>query len=91
MDLGVRIKMAQRMELHIIYTETEMLLSKKRFSSWHEIQDQYADFRASLGPWEHKAVIEYLADEYSDLMPPAAAQVDELLRTGSPTCVLTFK
>jgi hypothetical protein len=79
------------MELHIIYTETEMLLSKERFGSWREIQDLYADFKTSLGPWEHEAVVEYLASEYSGLVPPAASQVEALLGAKAPTCVLTFQ
>jgi hypothetical protein len=79
------------MELHIIFTETEMLLSKERYGSWREIQDQYADFKASLGPWEHDAVVEYLASEYSGLMPSAASQVEELINAEAPTCVLTFQ
>ena len=79
------------MELHIIYTETEMLLSKERFGSWREIQDQYADSKTSLGPWEHEAVVEDLASEYSGLVPSAASQVEALLGAKAPTCVLTFQ
>jgi len=79
------------MELHIIYTDTDLLLSKVRFGSWREIQDQYADYKTSLGPWEADAVIDYLAFDYPDLMPPAAAQVAALLASESPSCVLTFK
>lgn len=78
------------MELHIIYTETVMLLSKERFGSWPEIQDQYAEFKTSLGPWEHEAVVEYLVNEYSNLVPSAASQVEALLVTKARTCVLTF-
>jgi len=79
------------MELHIIYTETEMLLSKERFDSWREIQNQYADFKTSLGPWDHEAVVEYLASEYSGLAPSAASQVEALLGTKVPALVLTFQ
>lgn len=79
------------MELHIIYTETEVLLSKERFASWQEIQDQYADYKSSLGPWEHEAVIEYLADEYSCLAPSAAIQVTALVGSASKACIVTFR
>lgn len=79
------------MELHIIYTDTDMLLSKARFGSWREIQDQYADYKTSLGPWESDTVIEYLTFDYPDLVPSAATQVAALLASESPTCVLTFK
>lgn len=79
------------MELHIIYTESAMLVSKERFSSWREIQDRYAGFKASLGPWEDEAVIAYLSDEYADLLPAAYIQVNDLLRSEAATCVLTFQ
>jgi predicted lipoprotein len=78
------------MELHIIYTETDMFLSKARFE-WHEIQDQYSDYKTSLGPWAPDAVIDYLAFDYPDLAPSAAKQVEALLAGESPTCVVTFK
>lgn len=79
------------MELHIIYTETEMLLSKERFTTWREIQDRHADYKTSLGPWEHDAVIDYLAFDYPGLEPSAVVPVEALLAAGSQTCVLTFK
>ncbi len=79
------------MELHIIYTESAMLVSKERFSSWRAIQDRYLDFKSSLGPWEAEAVIAYLSDEYADLMPAASIQIDALLRSEAATCVLTFQ
>ncbi|MYM72867.1 hypothetical protein GTP56_11725 [Duganella sp. FT134W] len=70
------------MELHIIYTEAEMLLSK-------ECLDKHAGFKTSLGPWEQDAVIEYLTDEY-DLKPSAAIQVNAFVVSEAPTCLLTF-
>lgn len=79
------------MELHIIFTEAEIRLSKVRYDSWREIQDQYADFKASLGPWEYEAVVGYLLSEYPSLAPSAASQVEALLGSKAPTCVLTFQ
>lgn len=67
-----------------------MLLSKEYFSSWREIQDRYAGFKASLGPWEHDEVIEYLTDEYSRLKPSASIQVNAFVASEAPTCLLTF-
>jgi hypothetical protein len=77
--------------LHIIYTERDMLVSKECYGSWHEIQDQYADFKTSLGPWEPDDVIDYLACDYAGLSPSAATQVEALLASESLSCVLTFK
>lgn len=79
------------MELHIIYTESDVLLSKARYDSWREIQEQYAGYKASLGPWTPDAVIDYLAADYPDLAPSAAAQVTALLSDDAQNCVLKFK
>lgn len=78
------------MLLHIIYTETAMFLSKKAYPSWRDIQDEFSDYKASLGPWEADAVTEYLQDDYSDLVPSAATQVAELVRSDSVLRQLTF-
>ncbi|MGO4396467.1 hypothetical protein AB4Z46_34500 [Variovorax sp. M-6] len=69
------------MLLHIIYTETAMFLSKKAYPSWRDIQDEFCDYKTSLGPWEADAVTDYLQDDYPDLMPLAATQVAELVRS----------
>lgn len=65
------------MLLHIIHIETAMFLSKKAYSSWRDIQDDFADYKASLGPWEVDAVIAYLQSDHGDLVPSAPVQVAE--------------
>ncbi|MBN1254430.1 MAG: hypothetical protein JXA50_04085 [Deltaproteobacteria bacterium] len=67
------------MQLHIIYTETYMLLSKRSYGAWREIQEEFENYKASLGSWEDDEVIQYLSDEYSDLYPSAKEQVEALL------------
>jgi hypothetical protein len=52
------------LKLHIIYTETELLLSKRPYASWRDIQDVHPDFKTSLGPWRDADVVAYLADEH---------------------------
>jgi len=59
----------------MIYTKTDVFLSKERYSTWREIQDKYDDYKASLGPWSVAAVISYLNDEYRNLETPAEEQV----------------
>jgi hypothetical protein len=78
------------MLLQIIYTETAMFLSKKAYPCWRDIQDEFSDYKASLGPWEADAVTEYLQNDYSDLAPPAATQIAELLQSDSVLLQLTF-
>lgn len=76
--------------LHIIYTETEMLLSNRAYESWRVIQDEYVTYKASLGPWSADDVIEFLADEYPKLAPSASSQVTTFLAGTVDTHVLTF-
>ncbi len=78
------------MQLHIVYTETNMLLSKHPYMSWRENQDEYENYKTSLGPWEHGEVIEYLADEYPNLSPSAQEQVGAFLVEASIVKTLTF-
>ena len=79
------------MRLQVIYTETDMLLSKWPYISWREIQDQHDTFKTSLGPWEHPDVIAYLTDEYPDLSPSAEAQVHQFIAGTAEACILTFQ
>lgn len=77
-------------QIHIIYTEAEMLLSRRVFVSWQEIQEAHEACKTSLGPWSVDEVVEYLEDEYRDLSPPARVQMDSFLAGGAETHVLAF-
>lgn len=77
-------------ELHIIFTSVEMLISRKPYASWREIQDEYDDYKASLGPWEAVDVASWLDDEYSDLLPSAQEQVRALLSSEQVARNITF-
>ncbi|MDR7307944.1 DUF6966 domain-containing protein [Rhodoferax saidenbachensis] len=77
--------------LHIVYTESEMLLSKKAYASWREIQDEYQEFKSSLGPWPADEVIEYLESDYPKLEPSASVQVSTFIAMDCETHRLTFK
>ncbi len=76
--------------IHIVYTKTEMLLTRRKFGSWREIQDVYEAYKASLGPWPPDAVIDYLEREYDGLSPSATVQVESFLAGEAEVCVLTF-
>lgn len=79
-------------ELHIIFTRNEeVLISRKPYASWREIQDEYDGYMASLGPWEVDTVVSWLEDEYSNLVPSAQEQVDVLLTSGQVVRLLSFK
>lgn len=79
----------QRVQIHVIYTHTEVLLSRHPYASWREIQNQYPDYITSLGPWDDQAVIEYLIDEYPELSPHPKEQVAALIAGIEETKVIT--
>jgi hypothetical protein len=79
------------MKLYIIFRESGMLLSKKSYGTWREIQDEYSDYKASLGPWSPDEILGYLEDDYSTLEPRAAVQIRELISRDGETHQLTFK
>lgn len=78
------------MDLQIIYTELRVYLSKKSYASWKEIQNEFFDFKTSLGLWPANEVIEYLTDEYSYLKPSASEQVKNFIQDKVETCELSF-
>jgi hypothetical protein len=78
------------MNITIIHLEDEMLISKKEYQSWREVQDEYINYKASLGPWAAEEVIDYLSDEYASLKPQAEIQVSKLLTGANEAVRLTF-
>jgi hypothetical protein len=79
------------MRLHIIYTESEIVLSKKDYASRQEVQRDFPDYKAFLGPWLDAAVIDYLDAEYFDIFPSAHAQVSATRDSELTTSVVRFR
>ena len=77
--------------LHLIYTRSEMFVSKRPWSSWQEIQDAYEGYMSSVGPWSEEATIDYLQDEYPKLWPDAEGQIGALMSGAVETVALTFR
>lgn len=78
------------MQLTLIYTDSHFLLSKKTYSSWRDVQDEYPDYKTSLGPWSVEEVVEYLSEEYPSLHPSANEQVSNFLADVAAVKILTF-
>lgn len=58
------LRMDVEPQIHIIYLKERMVLSKKRYSGWREIQDDYDDYTTSLGPWTAQEVIDFFRDDF---------------------------
>ncbi|RKP47005.1 hypothetical protein [Trinickia fusca] len=80
------------MDLHVIYTRSDgILLSRRQYESWRQIQDEIPDYITSLGPWSLEQVVEYLDSEHSRLDPSAAEQVSTFLASAEPDIELKFE
>ena len=77
--------MSNEPTLHIIYLESRMLLSKKRYSGWRQIQDEFSDYKTSLGPWPVTEVLDFLRTEYPKRCPFSEEQVRRFLASDDET------
>jgi hypothetical protein len=50
---------------HLVFLRSGLLLSKRRYSSWREIQDEFDGYHASLGPWTAEEIRDYFEHDYS--------------------------
>ncbi len=41
-----------------------MLLSKRGYSDWREIQDEYENYMTSLGPYSEEDVLDFFSQDY---------------------------
>ena len=54
-------------EVFYIILEDAVLLSKKEYSDWRDIQNEYYDsYIASLGPWTYQELISYFEDDFKN-------------------------
>jgi hypothetical protein len=50
-----------------ILLEDVVLLSKKKYNNWREIQNEYYEkFKANLGPWTFNEIIHYFESDYGN-------------------------
>jgi len=71
--------------LHIIYLQSRMVLSKKRYSDWGKIQDEFGDYKTSLGPWPVAEVLDFLRAEYPSDRPFTTVQIQNFLLSDDET------
>ena len=76
-------------ELHIIFTDEQVLVSKKAYTSWQEVQAEFDNYKASLGPWDAATTVSWLAEEYN-LVPSAEEQIKSLMSSDQTVRTLSF-
>lgn len=50
--------------INYILLKNNVVLSKKWYSTWKQIQDEYDDYKTSLWPWTKNDLIGYFEDDY---------------------------
>ena len=78
------------MYFHIVFTDSEIILTKIEYESWRELQNDFCDYKTSLGPWSEEEITNYLQDQYPNIKPCAAEQVTKLKESGHNEIVLLF-
>lgn len=76
---------------HLIHTRNVMRVSRRRYADWREIEAEYPDYMASLGPWTWTEMRDYLTEEYPSLFPGPAEQLAGLVSGGQVVVTLTFR
>ncbi len=67
--------------LTIVYTKSGTLLTKKFYADWRDVQAEFDDYMASLGPFEPSELVEYLAITYPVEPPFADDAIAEFLES----------
>ena len=76
-------------ELYIIFTDEHLLVSKKAYASWQEVQAEFDGYKASLGPWDAATTVSWLEEEYN-LVPSAKEQIASLMSSDQTVRTVSF-
>lgn len=50
---------------HVIFLRSDaLLISRKPYADWREIQDEWDDYMTSLGPWTVEDVVGFFEQQY---------------------------
>jgi hypothetical protein len=52
--------------LHIVYCESRMLLTKRHYDDWRQIQSAFPDYKTSLGPWPAVQVMDFFRHDWGE-------------------------
>lgn len=65
---GVTLRMPAMTDpvYHIVFLDDALLLVRRARADWRALQDAFADYKSSLGPWTLQACAEWLTEEYGE-------------------------
>lgn len=73
------VSMAETNLITIVHTSSGMCLTTKQFENWQATEAAFADYKASIGPFEADDLLEYLRIEYPGDAPFCSDDVRGLL------------
>ena len=73
----------------LVFSDEQVLVSRKAYVSWQEIQAEFDDYKASVGPWDAATTASWLEEEY-DLMPSAEEQIGSLMSSDQTVRTISF-
>ena len=62
-----------------------MLLSRKPYRDWREVQDEYEDYMTSLGPFSEEGLLDFFSADYGDddtRWPFSRGRIREFIKSG---------
>jgi hypothetical protein len=75
--------------VHIVYLQEAILLTKKPYQDWREIQEDFEDYVTALGPWSAPEVLDFLQFEYpKDMSTAEAGRIKAFLASDETTLAL---
>ena len=58
--------MSDKTLLHIVHLESRMLLTRRQYDDWRQIQSEFPDYKASLGPWPADEVADFFRLDWGE-------------------------
>ena len=60
----------------IIHTRDNIILSKKQYETWRDIQHEYNEYVTSLGPFTQEELFDYFEIEYKNEWPIKRSEIE---------------
>jgi hypothetical protein len=75
-----------------VFLRSGLLLSRRPYADWREVQDAHDDYLTSLGPWTAEEIADYFAHDYTSddaRWPFSRRQVEAFFASSAETLCQT--
>jgi hypothetical protein len=87
-----RITRMEQPTAHLIFLRSGLRILKRPDLDWRQLQDEYPDYMASLGPWSEEEIAEHFALDYGaddSRWPVGRKGLADFMRCGSSVELVT--